>query len=48
MTAPLSPLAFETLATLLKTKSGLSIGMDKLYLLETRLAMLVNAKRSRT
>ena len=37
MTTPLSPLAFETLAQLLKTKSGLIIGMDKLYLLETRL-----------
>jgi chemotaxis protein methyltransferase CheR len=45
MTAPLSPLAFETLASLLKTKSGLIIGMDKLYLLETRLAGLVKREK---
>jgi chemotaxis protein methyltransferase CheR len=45
MTAPLSPLAFETLATLLKTKSGLVIGMDKLYLLETRLTGLVKREK---
>jgi hypothetical protein len=41
MTAPLSPLAFDTLANLLKTKSGLVIGKDKLYLLETRLSEIV-------
>jgi chemotaxis protein methyltransferase CheR len=41
MTAPLSSVAFETLATLLKTKSGLIIGMDKHYLLETRLAGII-------
>lgn len=45
MTAPLSPLAFETLATLLKTRSGLIIGMDKLYLLETRLALLIKREK---
>jgi chemotaxis protein methyltransferase CheR len=45
MTAPLSPLAFETLATLLKTKSGLVIGMDKLYLLETRLSGIVKREK---
>jgi chemotaxis protein methyltransferase CheR len=45
MSAPLSPSAFETLSTLLKTRSGLIIGMDKLYLLETRLAGL--AKREK-
>jgi chemotaxis protein methyltransferase CheR len=45
MTAPLSPAAFETLATLLKTKSGLIIGMDKLYLLETRLASIVKREK---
>ncbi|HEX3573081.1 MAG TPA: CheR family methyltransferase [Rhodopila sp.] len=45
MTAPLSPLAFETLANLLKTKSGLVIGTDKLYLLETRLASLVKREK---
>jgi chemotaxis protein methyltransferase CheR len=45
MTAPLSPIAFDTLATLLKTKSGLMIGMDKLYLLETRLAGIVKREK---
>jgi chemotaxis protein methyltransferase CheR len=45
MSARLSPLAFETLAMLLKTKSGLIIGMDKLYLLETRLANLVKREK---
>jgi chemotaxis protein methyltransferase CheR len=45
MTAPLSPLGFETLATLLKTKSGLIIGTDKLYLLETRLAGLLKREK---
>ena len=45
MTAPLSPLSFETLATMLKTKSGLVIGKDKLYLLETRLAGLVKREK---
>jgi chemotaxis protein methyltransferase CheR len=38
MTAPLTNAAFDTLASLLKTRSGLTIGMDKVYLLETRLA----------
>ena len=46
MTAPLSPAAFETLATLLKTKSGLIIGMDKLYLLETRLGRHRQARKT--
>jgi chemotaxis protein methyltransferase CheR len=45
MSAPISPLAFETLSTLLKTKSGLIIGMDKLYLLETRLASLIKREK---
>jgi len=45
MTAPLSPAAFDTLASLLKTKSGLIIGMDKLYLLETRLASIVKREK---
>jgi chemotaxis protein methyltransferase CheR len=45
MSARLSPLAFETLSTLLKTRSGLIIGMDKLYLLETRLAGLVKREK---
>lgn len=45
MTAPLSPLSFETFATLLKTRSGLVIGTDKLYLLETRLAPLLKREK---
>ena len=45
MTATLSPAAFDTLASLLKTKSGLIIGMDKLYLLETRLAGIVKREK---
>jgi chemotaxis protein methyltransferase CheR len=45
MIAPLSPVAFETLAGLLKTRSGLIIGMDKLYLLETRLAGLIKREK---
>jgi chemotaxis protein methyltransferase CheR len=45
MTAPLLPIAFETLATLLKSKSGLIIGTDKLYLLETRLASIVKREK---
>jgi chemotaxis protein methyltransferase CheR len=45
MTAPLSPLSFETLANLLKTKSGLIIGKDKLYLLETRLSDIVKREK---
>jgi chemotaxis protein methyltransferase CheR len=45
MTAPLTPLAFDTLANLLKTKSGLVIGKDKLYLLETRLIALVKREK---
>jgi chemotaxis protein methyltransferase CheR len=45
MTAPLSPLAFDTLANLLKTKSGLVIGKDKLYLLETRLSEIVKREK---
>ena len=45
MTAPLSSLAFETLASLLKTKSGLVIGTDKLYLLETRLGGIVKREK---
>jgi chemotaxis protein methyltransferase CheR len=36
-----SPAGFETLAGLLKSRSGLVIGPDKLYLLETRLASIL-------
>ena len=45
MTAPLSPVAFDTLSSLLKMKSGLVIGRDKLYLLETRLAGIVKREK---
>ena len=45
MTATLSPTSFDTLANLLKTKSGLVIGMDKLYLLETRLGGIVKREK---
>jgi chemotaxis protein methyltransferase CheR len=45
MTAPLLPVAFQTLATLLKTRSGLIIGTDKLYLLETRLAGIIKREK---
>jgi chemotaxis protein methyltransferase CheR len=45
MTASLSQASFDTLASLLKTKSGLIIGMDKLYLLETRLASIVKREK---
>jgi chemotaxis protein methyltransferase CheR len=41
MNAPLTNHAFDTFATLLKTRSGLVIGSDKIYLLETRLSGLM-------
>jgi chemotaxis protein methyltransferase CheR len=41
MTTALLPGTFETIAALLKLKSGLAIGPDKLYLLETRLAPIL-------
>jgi chemotaxis protein methyltransferase CheR len=37
----MTPQGFETLANLLRTASGLAIGTDKMYLLETRLAPLL-------
>ena len=37
----MTPAAFDSLAALLKTKSGLAIGPDKLYLLKTRLAPIL-------
>jgi chemotaxis protein methyltransferase CheR len=45
MTASLSPPSFETLAALLKSRSGLVIGTDKTYLLETRLGGLVKREK---
>jgi chemotaxis protein methyltransferase CheR len=41
MNAPLTSVAFAALADLLKTKSGLIIGPDKTYLLETRLGPIL-------
>jgi chemotaxis protein methyltransferase CheR len=41
MTTPLSAASFATLAGLLKARSGLIIGQDKIYLLETRLTVLM-------
>jgi chemotaxis protein methyltransferase CheR len=45
MTTALSPLAFDTLAGLLRAKSGLMIGKDKLYLLETRLVGILKREK---
>ncbi len=47
MTQALSSAAFETFASLLKSRSGLVIGPDKLYLLETRLAPLLKREQLR-
>ena len=44
MSQALSSTAFQTYATLLKTRSGLVIGPDKLYLLETRLAPILKSR----
>ena len=45
MTTKIFPAAFETLALLLKAKSGLVISMDKLYLLDTRLAGIIKREK---
>jgi chemotaxis protein methyltransferase CheR len=45
MTTALTGASFETLAGLLKSVSGLVIGTDKVYLLETRLAGIVKRER---
>jgi chemotaxis protein methyltransferase CheR len=45
MTISLSSAAFATLASLLKTRSGLIVTQDKIYLLETRLAALVRREK---
>jgi chemotaxis protein methyltransferase CheR len=47
MSQALSSAAFQTFATLLKTRSGLVIGPDKLYLLETRLASILKEEKLR-
>lgn len=45
MTTPLTNATFTTLAGLLKARSGLIIGPDKVYLLETRLAALLRREK---
>jgi chemotaxis protein methyltransferase CheR len=47
MSQALSSAAFQTFATLLKSRSGLVIGPDKLYLLETRLASILKREKLR-
>ena len=47
MSQALSTVAFDTFATLLKSRSGLVIGTDKLYLLETRLAAILKREQLR-
>jgi chemotaxis protein methyltransferase CheR len=47
MSHTLSSAAFETFATLLRSRSGLVIGPDKLYLLETRLASILKRESLR-
>ena len=41
----MTPAAFDTLATLLKSRSGLVVGIDKAYLLETRLAPILKREK---
>jgi len=41
MSAPPTTAAFNVLANLLKARSGLTIGQDKVYLLETRLTVMM-------
>ncbi len=45
MTAPVTSASFAALAGLLKTRSGLIIGQDKIYLLETRLVALLRREQ---
>jgi chemotaxis protein methyltransferase CheR len=47
MSQALSSTAFQTFASLLKSRSGLVIGPDKLYLLETRLAAILKREQLR-
>ena len=47
MSPPLASASFEIFATLLKNRSGLVIGPDKLYLLETRLAPILKRDQLR-
>jgi len=45
MSIPLSAASFATLAGLLKARSGLIIGLDKVYLLETRLTLMMRREK---
>ena len=45
MSQALPAAVFDTFATLLKSRSGLVIGTDKLYLLETRLASILKREQ---
>lgn len=45
MTEALTAASFDTLAALLKAKSGLMIGKDKIYLLETRLTGILKREK---
>ena len=45
MTTPLSAAAFDIFAGLLRTRSGLIIGQDKIYLLETRLVSILRREK---
>jgi chemotaxis protein methyltransferase CheR len=47
MSAALSSAVFDTFSALLKSRSGLVIGPDKLYLLETRLAPILKREQLR-
>ncbi|HVY18308.1 MAG TPA: protein-glutamate O-methyltransferase CheR [Rhodopila sp.] len=45
MAANLSPASFDMLASMLKSTSGLTIGRDKVYLLETRLGGIIKREK---
>ncbi|MFL5252158.1 MAG: CheR family methyltransferase [Rhodopila sp.] len=45
MSVPLTPASFDILANLLRAKSGLVIGQEKLYLLETRLSNILKREK---
>jgi chemotaxis protein methyltransferase CheR len=45
MTTPVSNTSFDIFANMLKSRSGLVIGRDKVYLLETRLATMMKRER---
>jgi len=47
MNTAISPTAFNFLAELLRSRSGLVIGQDKIYLLETRLAPILKREKLR-